>query len=129
MRHGHGQSTLYVKPIDTPEGSSAETGKWTTVDALDSAFAGMSPYWTLWLNSYDETNAIAGVGADTAPLSARFDGDTLTVGGLEEGTAVNVYNIAGARVASFAAPSAAIAGLPSGIYLVQAGTQTVKAVK
>ena len=129
VRHGHGQSTLYVKPIDTPEGSSAETGKWTTVDALDSAFAGMSPYWTLWLNSYDETNAIAGVGADTAALSARFDGDTLTVGGLEEGTAVNVYNIAGARVASFAAPSAAIAGLPSGIYLVQAGTQTVKAVK
>ncbi len=130
VRHGHGQSSLYVKPVDTPEGSKAETGKWTTVDALDSAFAGMSPYWMLWLNAYDDTNAIEGVAADNAAaLTACFHGDTLTVGGVAEGTAVDVYNIAGARVASFAAPSAAIAGLPAGIYLVKAGTQTVKTVK
>ncbi len=130
VRHGHGQSSLYVKPVDTPEGSKAEIGKWTTVDALDSAFAGMSPYWMLWLNAYDETNAIEGVAADNAAaLTASFRGDILTVGGVAEGTAVDVYNIAGARVASFAAPSAAIAGLPAGIYLVKAGTQTVKTVK
>ena len=130
VRHGHGQSSLYVKPVDTPEDSKAEIGKWTTVDALDSSFAGMSPYWMLWLNAYDETNAIEGVAADNAAaLTACFHGDTLTVGGVAEGTAVDVYNIAGARVASFAAPSAAIAGLPAGIYLVKAGTQTVKTVK
>lgn len=130
VRHGHGRSSLYVKPVDTPEDSKAEIGKWTTVDALDSSFAGMSPYWMLWLNAYDETNAIEGVAADNAAaLTACFHGDTLTVGGVAEGTAVDVYNIAGARVASFAAPSAAIAGLPAGIYLVKAGTQTVKTVK
>ena len=130
VRHGHGQSSLYVKPFDTPEGSAAETGKWTTVDTLDPQFAGMSPYWMLWLNAFDETNAIAGVSAGNSPvLTARFIGDTLTVAGAPEGSEVNVYNLAGARVATFGAPAAAIAGLPAGIYLVQSGTQTVKAVK
>lgn len=132
IRHAHGKTSLFVKPIDKPAMSGATLGEWCPVDALDVKQKGLGAYWILWCSAYDQAaSAMTPEGA--LGFAATFIGDELCVNGTAAGQTVSIFNLAGALVASAPADDAATAvalpGLPSGVYVVKCGENTAKVVK
>lgn len=134
VRHGHGSSTLYVKPFDKPANSAATLNEWAPVDVLDVKQKGLGAYWLLWCSAYDQAASAEAIGPDgSVTFAATFMGDNLCVSGTSEGETVRVFNINGALVASApaqdGATAVAVPALPAGIYIVSCGDNTAKAAK
>ena len=133
VRHAHRQSTLYVKPIDTPAVSTATVGEWCPVDAIDMYQKGIGACWSLWLSSYDPARVGAVAAGAGEGFSAAFEGDNLCVSGAAAGDVITVYTLGGACVASgTAAGGTAVVAVPAlapGMYIVRGGAGTAKAVK
>lgn len=134
IRHGHGQTSLYVKPVDKPAISSAEIGKWCPVDAIDARQKGMGAYWMLWVSAYDENSGVVAVGPDgQADFAATFIADDLCVTGCEEGETLALYTMGGVQVASAVtsagSQTVSLPHLPAGVYVVKCGDKAVKVIR
>lgn len=133
VRHQHGQTTLYAKPIDKPEGSDATIGEWSPVDKLDAKNAGIGAHWMLWLSSYRGADGIVAVDSEgSAVFAATFAGDNLHVSGTTDGDTIEVFNLAGMLVASAKATDGATTlatSIPAGVYVIKCGDKATKAAK
>jgi len=133
VRHQHGQTTLYAKPIDKPEGSDATIGEWCPVDKLDAKNAGIGAHWMLWLSSYRGADGIVAVDSEgSAVFAATFTGDNLHVSGTTDGDTIEVFNLAGMLVASAKATDGATTlatSIPAGVYVIKCGDKATKAAK
>ena len=134
MRHGHGQTSIYAKPFDTPAASTAVPGQWTTIDQLDGRMSGLGAYWMLWANVNDTHNGLSAITPDgQVSFAATFVGDNLNVSGTSEGQMIRLYNHTGACLLSAPASEGvtvlSAASLPAGLYIVASGTEAAKVFK
>lgn len=134
-RHLHGESTTYAKPFAVPEGSlAAADGKWYPLNVIEPKCGGIGMYGHLvadYKNKVTSQDSIET--AITNGLQIGFDGNTLTVVGLDEGAVVAVYDtnaqlMMRARAAGGTA-SADCSTLPSGVYLVSTPAGVAKFIK
>ena len=122
------------------------THEYTDPDDEDTPFqpwSGQIAYHNLEYSKWSEAERKAKVTDIDLPdgvesvvagnLTVKVSGDYVSVISDEAVKAVDIYNVAGAKVASAAASTVSIASLPAGVYVVKAATasdtKTVKFVK
>lgn len=133
-RKNNRHTTMYVKPYDVPEGSTATPdGSWYPVDRLDPAFEGMANSWQVWGSYGAATDGICLTPEGKAGFAAVFDGSMLLVSGTTAGETVALYDTEGRAVAMATAPGESTAidcgALAPGLYIVATDAGSLKVVK
>lgn len=129
------QTTIFVKPYAGPEGFT-EIGKWIRLDNFDSRMAGYGMWFVLWgtVKNHQEITGMVALGADgNVVFDTRLSGQQLSVSGTHAGDSVEIFNMAGQRVAAATADefstSINVANLPKGVYIVNTPAGSRKFIK
>jgi len=133
VRHGHRQTSLYVKPYAVPEGSDAKVGEWCPIQDLDKTLKGLGLSMQLWTSYENQSGSVAIDGMGNVTFAARYIADTIQVSGTTEGEWLAVYTTDGRCVAMQQAADGATVidapGLPDGVYVVRGNNGSTKFVK
>lgn len=130
------RTTLWARPTAvspastlTPDGET-----WYPIDQIDPEMKGFGTTMTLWMTCVSAPEAsLAYNSLGEIAFAARFDGNTLYVSGTVPGNRVTVHDISGRMISSKTASSEATAFelpvIPSGVYVVSNGKDSIKVVK
>ena len=134
-KHANKQTTLYVKPEKALPGSDYTVdGAWCKADEFCPSLEGYSFCVMPWVKfNKMETNAIGSVTDNNVEIEISADGENYRVSGLADGESVRVYSVSGVQVFNGKARGGEVvipaSGWSNGIYVINAGNESVKILK
>lgn len=131
IRYGSGQTTLYAKPHDVPEGAIAKAdGKWYSVDKIDPEMKGLGGFWHLWVKINEGLASVAINNMGEVVFDACLNGDILTVSGTREGDSLCIVALNGTTVAAVPAADLSttvnVGHLAPGVYIASCNGRSLK---
>ncbi len=134
-KHANKQTTFYVKPEKALPGSDyVVDGNWCRADEFSSELTGYSFSVMPWVKFHQKiADAIGTTTTGNMEIEISADGENYRVSGLSDGESVRVYSVSGVQVFNGKARGGEVvipaSGWSNGIYVINAGNESVKILK